>query len=585
MKYILGLTKNLKSLVMHCLKQFTRNLTPLGISSLSTPKNEAKGTDRINKIRKGNCFSAKYSVAFFLLCNCLFTEKSYGFITNGNSISISTCSSQDVIFKSTQAHTSMRRSNIFKVHLNEQVETEQQTKRVETEQQMSQNQTISSTADLMPLDESETVLKNPEALTVISLLFGVGIICALDRVAMSVALLPMAKEFGYTETDKGAISAAFTLGYMVAMTPAGLLASFASPTKVLAGGVGLWSIAQMLSPAAALNSISTLLGARFCMGLAESVTVPTLQALVAKWVPPAEKAKILSFVISGLQIGTVLAYQASPALIESLDWPGVFLAYGAFGFVWLLFWLPLSNDDPPYKIVEIQSAEDMKFEEQMKKSKEETKGPLETLSDIPWGGFVKSKEVVALAVAHMAQNWGLYLLLAWLPTYFSRMYGETLARSSTSSTFPFIAAIICGNLGGIMADYLISQEILSTTNCRKLFQTLACVGPAVCMHLLAQVPDSSQDAILLFTAAGGFGAFGSSGHAAGTQDLAKKYTGTIYGATSALAVLAGSAGTYVTGVLLDQTGQFSTIFEITAAVYLAGAAWFVTQFESKRVFE
>mmetsp|Transcript_12178 Transcript_12178/g.15961 ORF Transcript_12178/g.15961 Transcript_12178/m.15961 type:complete len:562 (-) Transcript_12178:396-2081(-) len=439
-------------------------------------------------------------------------------------------------------------------------------------------------------NEADSVLFNPQTLAIIALLFGVGVICALDRVAMSVALLPMADQFQYTETEKGAISAAFTIGYMIAMTPAGLLASFSSPSKLLTGGVTVWSIAQMLSPLAAFSSIQTLLFVRFIMGMAEATTTPTLQALVSNWIPDSSKAKVLCLLISGFQIGTVLAYQVSPSLIENLNWPAIFLVYGSVGFLWLALWVPNSDDEPPYQLPESQ--EDVAISKKatfFKMPEEEPKGFAEEMSaawsEIPWRGFTKSKEVVALAVAHMAQNWGLYLLLAWLPTYFSRIYGMDLSGSSENSMYPFLAGIVMGNLGGITADSIISNGILSTTNCRKLFQTIACVGPAICMHLLAQVPEHPENAITLFTIAGGLGALSSAGHAAGAQDVAKKYTGTIYGVTSALAVLAGSIGTYFTGSLLDETGQFSTIFEITAGVYIAGALWFATQFESKRIFD
>lgn len=56
---------------------------------------------------------------------------------------------------------------------------------------------------------------------IIALCFICMVICSLDRVAMSVALLPMSYEFGLSETQKGAISSVFSLGYMTAMLPAG----------------------------------------------------------------------------------------------------------------------------------------------------------------------------------------------------------------------------------------------------------------------------------------------------------------------------------------------------------------------------
>ncbi|KAM3568828.1 hypothetical protein VYU27_009053, partial [Nannochloropsis oceanica] len=60
----------------------------------------------------------------------------------------------------------------------------------------------------------------PDAWRILALSFLCMIICSLDRVAMSVAILPMSLEFGYSETTKGAISSTFSLGYMASMLPA-----------------------------------------------------------------------------------------------------------------------------------------------------------------------------------------------------------------------------------------------------------------------------------------------------------------------------------------------------------------------------
>lgn len=60
---------------------------------------------------------------------------------------------------------------------------------------------------------------------------------------------------------QGAISSVFSLGYMTSMLPAGILATSYSPKTVLTLGVAVWSIAQILSPAAAHVNLTTLVRA------------------------------------------------------------------------------------------------------------------------------------------------------------------------------------------------------------------------------------------------------------------------------------------------------------------------------------
>ena len=70
------------------------------------------------------------------------------------------------------------------------------------------------------------------------------------------------------------------------------------------------------------------------------------------------------------------------------------------------------------------------------------------------------------------------------------------------------------------------------------------------------------------------------------QDISSKYASLIYGSTSALAVVAGAAGQYFTGAVLDANGRdFTPMFELTAAIDLLGAFAFWQWWDSERAFE
>jgi ACS family sodium-dependent inorganic phosphate cotransporter len=149
----------------------------------------------------------------------------------------------------------------------------------------------------------------------------------------------MAEEFGYSESTKGVINSVFSLGYMAALLPAGLLGSFASPKLVMACGAAIWSVAQIAVPAAAHANLLALYMCRFLMGSAEAVAIPTIQTFVARFVPPSQRSLVIAFLLSGLQVGDVAAYTLSPTLISVLGWEGLFYVYGLLGFAWLGLWL------------------------------------------------------------------------------------------------------------------------------------------------------------------------------------------------------------------------------------------------------
>ena len=50
---------------------------------------------------------------------------------------------------------------------------------------------------------------------VVGLCAAVSLICSIDRASISVAIVPMAEQFGWSDSAKGAISSSFFLGYTV----------------------------------------------------------------------------------------------------------------------------------------------------------------------------------------------------------------------------------------------------------------------------------------------------------------------------------------------------------------------------------
>jgi len=64
----------------------------------------------------------------------------------------------------------------------------------------------------------------PKRYIVAGLCFLATFICYIDRVNISVAIIPMAEQFGWSATTKGLVLSSFFIGYMAAMVPAGWLA-------------------------------------------------------------------------------------------------------------------------------------------------------------------------------------------------------------------------------------------------------------------------------------------------------------------------------------------------------------------------
>ena len=137
--------------------------------------------------------------------------------------------------------------------------------------------------------------------------FTMEVICYADRTNISLAIIPMAEEQGYSEATSGFILSSFFIGYALTQVLGGWASATYGGKPVLGCGVFFWSLATLLTPWAARSGLPTLIAMRIGMGVAEGISLPTMHQLTAAWIPPAERSRFIAFVTSGQYVGTVSA--------------------------------------------------------------------------------------------------------------------------------------------------------------------------------------------------------------------------------------------------------------------------------------
>lgn len=446
-------------------------------------------------------------------------------------------------------------------------------------------------------EDSSSTQQDDYVTLMMVLLWGTAFLSALDRIAMSVAVIPLAQEFGFNDATKGSISAFFSVGYGIAIVPAGIIVASVSPRYLLGTGLAVWSLATIATPMAAAASLTSLLTARALVGAAESTILPSIQRLLSTWIPPTKKGTALATIITGFQSGTIAAYLLSPIVMDEFDgWRGLFYCYGAVGLLWLVPWLLLSRDAPelssqstitqPLKQPELSLDNDTSIGETLSEA-------MDGMKQAPWRDFATSPAVWAMTVAHAANNWGLYNNLAWTPTFFSEQYGLNVKDSALLSILPSVAGAVGGLIAGNSADALLrkmggndSEDV--KTRIRKIYQGIALFGPALCLAILSSyVPEEPIVAQTLLMGTVGLQAFNAAGYQAANQEKAgDKWTGLLYSITSLPGVMVGSFAVYLTGQILDATSQdWSSVFALNAFVNVLGASAFVLLYNSKREFD
>ena len=239
--------------------------------------------------------------------------------------------------------------------------------------------------------------------------------CNLDRVNMAVAIMPMSVQYGWDSRTVGLVQSSFFWGYLLTQVAGGVWADRYGGKKVLGFGVVWWSLATMLTPLAAQLGLPVLLAARAAMGVGEGVAMPAMNNLLSRWVPVQERSRSLALVYSGMYSGSVLGLALSPHMIHALQWPSVFYVFGALGVVWWLVWESGAASNP---------SEDPLCTEEEKAYISASTPPSAAPASIPWKKLLTRAPVWALIVSHFCHNWGTFILLTWMPTYYNQVLGE-----------------------------------------------------------------------------------------------------------------------------------------------------------------
>jgi ACS family sodium-dependent inorganic phosphate cotransporter len=257
--------------------------------------------------------------------------------------------------------------------------------------------------------------------------------------------------------------------------------------------------------------------------------------------------------------------------VLTLGWPAVFYFSGVLGLIWLAVWLFKAADVPekcpgvtPHELAMIRA--------------DRPQAPL--AESIPWAAILREKNVWAIVIAHVCNNFGLYIVLLWLPTYLHRIFGVPMERLGSYSIVPWLVAFCVGNFSGWVADALRNRG-MTMTGVRKLMQTVAFTLGAVPM-LILPLANSALVATALITIATGGAAFGVAGFAANHLDIAPRYAGILMGLSNTFAQLPGIVGVALTGFIVNLTHSFTGAFYLIAAIYMTGMICYLAMGSGER---
>jgi ACS family sodium-dependent inorganic phosphate cotransporter len=399
-------------------------------------------------------------------------------------------------------------------------------------------------------------------------------ICYIDRVSISVAIIPMAESLNWDLHTQSLVMSAFFVGYLVMQIAGGRLADRFGGKIVLGLGVLLWSLFTFLTPPAAMIGLGILILARIGMGMGEAVTFPSIYSLYGRWVPDTERSRAVALTISAIPAGTVFALLVTPVIATSLGWPWIFYLFGAVGVFWWLAWhrtvaatpaLQPGISEDELRIIAAGTASGTANE------------------PLPLKLLLSNKSVWAIVIAHFCNNWSGYVLLSWMPTFINKGLGVDYASVGWLTMIPHLASFVSLNIAGGIADRMIRQG-RDKTFVRKLMQSIGFGGISLALLVVGYV-ETVWLALTIMTLGSALSAFVAGGFLVNHMDIAPRHAGMLMGITNTAGTIPGIIGVYVSGAILAATGSWVLVFQLAAAVTLFGLICFLLMASGKKQFD
>ncbi|PIA59981.1 hypothetical protein AQUCO_00400692v1 [Aquilegia coerulea] len=387
----------------------------------------------------------------------------------------------------------------------------------------------------------------PRRYVIVFLTFICTSVCYIERVGFSIAYTAAADAAGVNQAIKGTILSTFYYGYACSQVPGGWAAQKIGGRRVLLLSFVLWSLTCAVVPLDP-NRVLLLVLARLLIGVAQGFIFPSIHTVLAQWVPPHERSRSVSLTTSGMYLGAAAGMLVIPSLVKFKGPQFVFTTEAALGGLWTLLWFKYASDPPRSDRPKATAAG---FGESLLPIKKmENGGSTIHSAKIPWKRIFLSMPVWAIVINNFTFHYALYVLMNWLPTYFEQGLQLSLQDMGSSKMVPYLNMFVFSNIGGVVADQLITKKIFSVTVTRKLLNTFGFIVASLALIALPLFR-SSDGAVFCSSVALGFLALGRAGFAINHMDIAPRYAGILMGVSNTAGTLAGIVGVGLTGQLLE----------------------------------
>ena len=360
----------------------------------------------------------------------------------------------------------------------------------------------------------------------------------VERTGFPVIFTRVAKEVGVNELQKGSILSAFYYGYALSQIPASAVAFKLGGHVTLAFAFLCWSTLCVITPAI-MTHLGALAVVRVLVGIAQGCVIPSIHSILAATMGPGDKSKGVSFVTSGMYLGSSVAFLVVPSLLRVYGPGSSGVSLGLLGFSWLMVWVAMKGH-----VTQTQRRVAQTISHGARSAPPKS---------IKWMTMLGETAVWAIVVNNFVFHYSIYVIMNWLPTYFEQMLQTPLTNLGLAKVLPYLTMFFTSNVGGVFGEWMVMKKGVSVRNTRVLVNSLGLALSAATIYCMS-VATTTHAGLTMATMSLAFLGFARAGFAVNHMDIAPEYAGVIMAISNTAGTVAGIIGVSFTGYILDSFG-------------------------------
>lgn len=299
---------------------------------------------------------------------------------------------------------------------------------------------------------------------ILFMLFAATTINYLDRQILSILKPILDHELGWTDAQYGMIMSIFQASYAVGLTMFGWIIDKYGARMGFAISIVWWSVGALCHAFAI--GVKSMGLSRIVLGLGEGGNFPASIKTVTNWFSSGERVFATTLFNSGANVGALVAPATIPFIAAAWGWQSAFIAAGALGFIWVVFWLRMPKH-PRVKLAEESAA-------LAQAEKEESR------SSIPWKKLLTYRQAWSLILVRFLTDPIWWFFLFWLPDFFSKHFGYDIKESALPLIVIYGLVTVLSILGGTLTKFLAGRG-WSLNKVRKISMLVfaCCVVPVI----------------------------------------------------------------------------------------------------------